>query len=542
MASSLPPSTAASILRLRQLLGLGPIRFVALGDSITNGSSDHNNGIYGTNCYWNVTQWQSGAKFRCVRQAGWPSQPTTTIVNRFWDEVLPYRPDAMFVLECTNDIGEITGTSPYTYAQVAATALANEAALIKAALGSNIIPIVFAMPPRGTSSAPSTLAAYTQQLNIARAAQAVSLGAIWIDTWTPLADPVNLWYDNPAWTADGIHPTALGAQVMATQALSVLAPYLPSYGAPRAIIHVDYGNSFANPLFYSSNGTTPDTYTFYGTITGLTQSIVTDAFANGNWARVSWAAGAAASFAILQSGTTSCVALRGKRVAFSGRLRTQNVQASGSLVGVQILWYSQAGTVISANLAPINKGDFSLDSPSGISGPGGVFYMEGYCPASAATVEIQVQYTPGGSGTGTVYADVAEFVVFDVRERPEYIETRASKKPRRIIHVTSATSPYQVTQDDDIVIADATSGAVTINLPPVGLNSYSVTGNTSYGIGLPGSGMQYEVIRYDSVTANAVTVAAASGDNIQGAASVSLASQWSKTTVCAVDSNLWINT
>ena len=515
-----------------------PMRCVALGDSITNGSSDHVNGVYGSNVYWNVMQWQSGAQIVFVRNAGFPSQPSSTIVNRFFDEVLPYRPDAMFLMQGTNDVSSITGSGQFTYAIVAAAMLANEAACISAALGSGIIPVIVAVPPRGISSSPqSAFATYTKALNVARGLQAQAMGAIYVDIWTPLADPINLWYNNTTWTPDGVHPSPAAAQIIASTILASIPTLLAPTSRPRAIIRNDTASPFSNPLFFSTGGTQADQTTFYGTIAGKTTSIVSDTFANGNWYRISWPAGTATTSAYLDSSTTPITQFRGKKVAFSGRLRTSGMAASGSLVGIKVLFYNAAGASISPSIVPINGSDFSLDSPGGISGQGGVFYMEQYVPASAATVKFQIQYTPGSTGSGTVYSDIAEFVMYDIRYSPGFVETRSSKSPRRIL-VVSAN--YVVNFDDDLILVNAAAGSVVITLPPVNVNSYTTNGQPSYGIGLPGSGSQYEIIKTDS-SANSVTITAGSGDNIQGSSTQLLSTQWAKTTVCAIDSNLWIN-
>ena len=511
------------------------MRCVALGDSITCGSSDHNAVIQGGNCYWNVLQFLSAARLVFVRNAGWPSQPTATIVNRFYDEVLPYLPDAMFLMEGTNDVGAMPSAG---YDAPAKVALLNEAGCIRAALGSGIIPIVIAMPPRGIPSSPQiATSGYTKQLNDARAVQAKALGAIWIDVWTPLADPVNLWYSSDDLSGDGVHPNSAGAVVIASTILSAISSMLPISGSPRAITQSDTQSPFVNALFHSMDGVTPDTWTFYGGTYGKTQSIVTDSTVNGNWARVAWAAGSLGSgFAVLQSPYMPCPALRGKRVAFSGRLRTQGFPASGSTVGVKATFYDAAGAnIIAPILGAVSAVDFSADSISGISGSGGAFYIEGYCPASAVTVQVAIQYVPGASGSGTVYADVAEFAMFIIHGREGFIDTRSGKSPRRINQVSAA---YTVGFDDDLILVNASAGDVTISLPPVGANYYS-TINPSYGVGLPGSGSQYKVIKTDG-TANVVTVAAASGDNVQGSATVVLTTQWSTITVCAIDSHLWV--
>lgn len=93
---------------------------------------------------------------------------------------------------------------------------------------------------------------------------------------------------------------------------------------------------------------------------------------------------------------------------------------------------------------------------------------------------------------------------------------------KRRTAITTQTATYVVPDNIFHVRMDATAGARTVTLPAA----------LSY------EGRQILVTKIDS-SANAVTVAAAGADTIQGAASVALAAQWSKVLVISNGTNGW---
>lgn len=80
--------------------------------------------------------------------------------------------------------------------------------------------------------------------------------------------------------------------------------------------------------------------------------------------------------------------------------------------------------------------------------------------------------------------------------------------------VSTKTTAYTITLGDDVVLVDATSGAITITLPLVA----------------PYVGIAYTIKKIDS-SANAVTVDGNGAETIDGAATASLAAQWDTVTV-----------
>lgn len=87
---------------------------------------------------------------------------------------------------------------------------------------------------------------------------------------------------------------------------------------------------------------------------------------------------------------------------------------------------------------------------------------------------------------------------------------------------TAKSSAYTIATSDDIVLCNASAGAFTVTLP-------TASGNT---------GRQFVIKRMNS-GGNAVTVAAASGQTIDGSGSVSLFAQYQSITVVS-DGSDWI--
>jgi len=89
--------------------------------------------------------------------------------------------------------------------------------------------------------------------------------------------------------------------------------------------------------------------------------------------------------------------------------------------------------------------------------------------------------------------------------------------------IATKTANYTATDTDSVLICDASSGALTVTLP------------SASGI----AGRQYTIKRINTGT-NVVTIAAASGETIDGAASVDLGSQYDVITVVSDGSNWWM--
>lgn len=89
----------------------------------------------------------------------------------------------------------------------------------------------------------------------------------------------------------------------------------------------------------------------------------------------------------------------------------------------------------------------------------------------------------------------------------------------KVVSVSAATTISDV-KSDYVVLVDATSGAITVTLPPAAdFEPYKIT------------------VKKTDVSANAVTVEGNASETVDGAANTSLASQWDTVTVVSDGSN-----
>jgi len=96
--------------------------------------------------------------------------------------------------------------------------------------------------------------------------------------------------------------------------------------------------------------------------------------------------------------------------------------------------------------------------------------------------------------------------------------------PWRNGHTTTVTTAYTVTGRDQLILANASSGAFAVSLPSVA--------------SVP-AGYKYTIVKTDS-SANIVTIATSSGQTINGVATQLLGSQYAKMTVISDGSNWWV--
>jgi hypothetical protein len=88
---------------------------------------------------------------------------------------------------------------------------------------------------------------------------------------------------------------------------------------------------------------------------------------------------------------------------------------------------------------------------------------------------------------------------------------------------TIATTPYSQTENDEVLLVNATSGPITVNLLPA----------------VNRSGKQITIIKTDA-SVNAVTIDPNASETINGAATNSLASQYDKVKLVCDGSNWFI--
>lgn len=103
----------------------------------------------------------------------------------------------------------------------------------------------------------------------------------------------------------------------------------------------------------------------------------------------------------------------------------------------------------------------------------------------------------------------------DIRD---LIATIGLRQPK---NVNASMSPYQAAETDGLILVDASGGPVTVNLAAIAAMA------------------KLEVIlKKTDASANAVTVATTDGSTIDGAASISLTTQWQASRL-VTDANNW---
>jgi len=88
--------------------------------------------------------------------------------------------------------------------------------------------------------------------------------------------------------------------------------------------------------------------------------------------------------------------------------------------------------------------------------------------------------------------------------------------------ISTVTSTYTIGEDDSTILADATSAALAVNLPPASANA----------------GRILTVKKIDSVTGHAVTITPNGTDTLDGASTKVITTQWQVVTVQA-EGSVW---
>lgn len=165
--------------------------FVALGDSLTAWPSDGP---------WPSRLDAVDGNLRLVNNAGVPGDTTADMLARLNSDVFAYKPEVLFILGGTNDLGHNISTS---------TTIANLKAIIVAAMARGIRITLLTVPPDSyTNMAPEIDA-----LNAAITRLGNTYRLMVIDVHTPLSQPSGTYW--PKYTSDGLHFSELGAQVVA---------------------------------------------------------------------------------------------------------------------------------------------------------------------------------------------------------------------------------------------------------------------------------------------------------------------------------------
>ena len=166
--------------------------FVAMGDSLTAWPSDNP---------WPERLDKGDANLRILHNAGVPGDTTAEMRARFDSDVLGYKPNVVFIMGGTNDLGHNVSQ---------ATTIANLKAMVLAAKAKGIRVFLMTIPPDSyTSMAPDI-----DSLNgaIVRLGNATSV--VVIDIHSPLSTPTGVYVQR--FTSDGLHFSTLGAATVAS--------------------------------------------------------------------------------------------------------------------------------------------------------------------------------------------------------------------------------------------------------------------------------------------------------------------------------------
>jgi len=167
--------------------------FVALGDSLTSGYGDPGPA-------WPVRLDAEDANLRLVHNSGVVGDRTADMWYRINKDVFAYNPNVLFILGGTNDLGRGYGES---------ATISNLKAIILAARARSIRIFMMTIPP---DSYPS-MASKIDSLNAAIIHLANIYRIVVIDIHATLSTSSGVFV--PAYTVDGLHFSAAGAQVVA---------------------------------------------------------------------------------------------------------------------------------------------------------------------------------------------------------------------------------------------------------------------------------------------------------------------------------------
>jgi lysophospholipase L1-like esterase len=177
--------------------------FVALGDSLTSGYGDPGPS-------WPSRLDAEDANLRLVNNAGVPGDTTAQMLARVNSDVFAYKPEVLFIMGGTNDLG-------HNISQ--ATTIANLRAIIVAANAKGIRITLITIPPNASAGMVNEI----DSLNAAIVHLGNAYRLVVIDIHTPLSQSTGVYW--PKYTSDGLHFSALGAQAVANTIYARIHPY-----------------------------------------------------------------------------------------------------------------------------------------------------------------------------------------------------------------------------------------------------------------------------------------------------------------------------
>lgn len=353
---------------------------IAIGTSITAASSSNPD----RRAYNDWFAWASvlgNANLSYKYNAGVPGNTTTQMLARIQTDVIARGPARCIIEGGTNDA--YIGLVPV------ATFAANIQAMVAACLMAGIEPVLTTVMQR--SDLASTL---VEQYNIWLYLFAQAHGLRLIDFYSAMIDPTT-GLTNTAYTADGLHPNAAGAQIMGQAAADVLAQGMGAWTPPLAQHQAAHSlNLLANALFLNSTSGLATGWVESGS--GGTKSIITgDAAIKGNWQRISVAANSAqyGLLGLLASSWTP-----GDRLAFSGRM-SWNVAPTGGSAQASLVYFNGGHQ------------DFPIFNFPGVV-TNKTFYLESVVPAGQVNIYAGLTIPLGSGGAAT--AQAAQWSIYNL--------------------------------------------------------------------------------------------------------------------------------
>lgn len=256
-----------------------PATIVTLGDSFMVGSASD-----WTTMFIPATK----GRLRRAAAAGVSGNTSSQMLARLSTDVIAYAPSYCLV-------GAVTPNDPAQSVNVATTK-ANIVAIVAALAGAGITPLLVLGPPSDTTAYRDHIANVNGWLRFWGPANGYRV----LDPYQRVTDPTDgTWLST--YTADGIHPNALGAKLMGFDAAAQISmlPAVPLLCAGAN----DPTNLAPNPCFDPSSGGLATSWTKNGTATASVTA-VTAGYGVGNWQELT---AADTSFSYLSAAATTVV-------------------------------------------------------------------------------------------------------------------------------------------------------------------------------------------------------------------------------------------
>jgi lysophospholipase L1-like esterase len=246
------PSTES--VRMPDQVAVNPYTVALLGDSLTG----RNYKLQDTG-FFSMANAIMDHRFRLLAESGVGGNTTTDMLSRLWKDALQYHPRFVVILGGTNNWAN---SIPW------ATTYSDLTTIAQTVLTSGAVPILSSTPP--LTGLTLGQGADWVTLNNALATWATATpGIVWADMGRALSDPVTPYTPATGVSTDGVHPSAMGAQLMANSLASVMRLLAPRNEAEFTINNDDPQNMlsfYADPFMSQTGGTaTPGG----GSITGV---------------------------------------------------------------------------------------------------------------------------------------------------------------------------------------------------------------------------------------------------------------------------------